>query len=164
MIKYNIKKRKNEEKKKNEGHTSSARTPVGQKSRLHLLRISVFVFGSLVRVFAHSSSLISCKDEVEMREGIEYSYIGKIFHDKTRKEGDGSPNPFATGTVVDIMRIVDEEDLHLYFKCFNHEATDGKQPTDSKEDEDKWAYTGCIEMIERGRCLFYVASFASCCS
>ncbi len=88
-----------------------------------------------------------------MREGIEYSYIGKIFYDKTRKEADGSPNPFATGTVVDIMRIVDEdeEDLHLYFKYFNHEATDGKQTTDSKEDEDKWAYTGCIEMIERGR-------------
>jgi hypothetical protein len=47
---------------------------------------------------------------------------------------------------VAIMRIVDEEDLHLYFKYFNHEATDGKQPTGSKEDEDKWGYTGCIEM------------------
>ena len=29
-----------------------------QKGRLHLLRISVVVFGSLYRVFAHSSSLI----------------------------------------------------------------------------------------------------------
>ena len=33
--------------------------------------------------------------------------------------------------------FVDKEDLHLYFKYFNHEATDGKQPTDSEEDEDK---------------------------
>ena len=57
---------------------------------------------------------ISCKDEVEIREGIEYSYIGKIFHDKAKKEADGSPNPFATGTVVDIMRIVDEKDLYLF--------------------------------------------------
>ena len=24
---------------------------------------------------------------------IEYSYIGKIFHDKAKKEADGSPNP-----------------------------------------------------------------------
>ena len=81
----------------------------------------------------------------------EYSYIGKIFHDKAKKEADGSPNPFATGTVVDIMRNVDEEDLHLYFKYFNHEATDGKQPTDSEEDEDKWGYTGCAEMLKTGR-------------
>ena len=94
---------------------------------------------------------ISCKDEVEIRNGIEYSYIGKIFHDKAKKEADGSPNPFATGTVVDIMRNVDEEDLHLYFKYFNHEATDGKQPTDSEEDGDKWGYTGCAEMLKTGR-------------
>ena len=96
---------------------------------------------------------ISCKDEVEIREGIEYSYIGKIFHDKAKKEADGITNPFATGTVVNIMRSIDEEDLHLYFKYFNHEeATDGKQPTDSKEDEHKWGYTaGCIEMIKKGR-------------
>jgi hypothetical protein len=40
------------------------------------------------------------------------------------------------------MRNVDKEDLHLYFKYFNHEATDDKQPTDSEEDEDKWGYTG----------------------
>ncbi len=92
---------------------------------------------------------ISCKDEVEIREGIEYSYIGKIFHDKAKKEADGSPNPFATGTVVDIMRIVYEKDLYLYFRYFNHEATDGKQPTDSEEDEDKWGFTGCIEMIKK---------------
>ena len=71
--------------------------------------------------------------------------------DKAKKEADGSPNPFATGTVVDIMRNVDEEDLHLYFKYFNHEATDGKQPTDSEEDEDKWGYTGCAEMLKTGR-------------
>jgi hypothetical protein len=41
------------------------------------------------------------------------------------------------GTVVDIMCSVDEENLHLYFKYFNHEANEGKQPTDFKEDEDK---------------------------
>ena len=29
---------------------------------------------------------------------------------------------------------------------------DGKQPTDSKEDEDKWDYTECIEMIKTDRC------------
>ena len=94
---------------------------------------------------------ISCKDEVEISNSVEHSYIGKIFHDKAKKEADGSPNPFATGTVVDIMRNVDEEDLHLYFKYFNHEATDGKQPTDSEEDEDKWGYTGCAEMLKTGR-------------
>ena len=56
-------------------------------------------------------------------------------------------------------RSVDEEDLHFYFKYFNHEATDGKQPTDSEEDEDKWGYTGCAEMLKTGR----GASFARCC-
>ena len=39
----------------------------------------------------------------------------------------------------------------MYFKYFNHEATDGKQPTDSEEDEDKWGYTGCAEMLKTGR-------------
>ena len=34
---------------------------------------------------------------------------------------------------------------------FNHEATDGKQPTDSEEDEDKWGYAGCAEMLKTGR-------------
>jgi hypothetical protein len=41
---------------------------------------------------------------------------------------------------------------------FKHDVTDGKQPTDSKEDEDKWGYTGSIEMMKTGRCstfLFY---------
>ena len=47
--------------------------------------------------------------------------------------------------------LLDEEDLHLYFKYFNHEATDGEQPTDSEEDEDKWGYTGCAEMLKTGR-------------
>jgi hypothetical protein len=39
----------------------------------------------------------------------------------------------------------------LYFKDYNHEVFDGKQPTESKENEDKWGYTGCIEMIKTGR-------------
>ena len=47
---------------------------------------------------------ISCKDEMEVKEGKEYSYIGQIFHDKAKKEADGSINPFITGKVVDIMR------------------------------------------------------------
>jgi len=95
---------------------------------------------------------ISCKDEMEVKEGKEYSYIGQIFHDKAKKEADGSINPFVTGKVVDIMRNnADDEDLHLYFKYFNHEASDGKQPTDSEEDEDKWGYTGCIEMMKTGK-------------
>ena len=81
--------------------------------------------------------------------------IWKLTHMKIRKakkEADGSPNLFAAGTVVNIMRSVDEEDLHLYFKYFkyfNHEATDGTQPTDSKEYGDKWGYIGCIEMIKK---------------
>ncbi len=44
---------------------------------------------------------------------------------------------------------------YQYQQYFNHEATDGKQPTDSEseEDEDKWDYTGCTEMLmlKRGR-------------
>ena len=83
---------------------------------------------------------ISCKDDMDVRESNEYSsYIDKIFHDKAKKGADGSINRFVTGTVVDIMRNnADEEDLHLYFKYFNHEVSDGKQPTDLEEDEDKW--------------------------
>ncbi len=52
---------------------------------------------------------------------------------------------------MDTMRNVDEEDFHLYFKYFNHEVTDGKQLTDSKEDEDRWGNTGSIEMMKTGR-------------
>ena len=48
--------------------------------------------------------------------------------------------------------FVDKEDLHLQFKYFNHEATDGKQPpTDSEVDEDKWGYTGYTEILKTGR-------------
>ena len=39
----------------------------------------------------------------------------------------------------------------LSISNFNHEATDGEQPTDSEEDEDKWGYTGCAEMLKTGR-------------
>jgi hypothetical protein len=66
---------------------------------------------------------ISCKDEI--RECIDYSFIGKIFHDKAKVEADGSPNLLFTGRIVDIMRNVDEDDFHLYFKYFNHEVNDG---------------------------------------
>ena len=97
---------------------------------------------------------ISCADDEEAAEYIEY--LGKVFLDSTKYETGSKTilNEFNTGTVVDIckMECVDnDEEEHLYFKFYNQE----KHSLDNQQSDDNtdgiYGYCGCVEMAGYSR-------------